>query len=108
MLIREEHLIKLNNKNKIQHVYLHLEKDEILYKYTIKRITNQFGGKESIQPEIVITEGKAKRSTAEQATLQFLSYLKNYLDSGYKKLSSFTQKKYSEFSEEDLKIFLGN
>lgn len=108
MLIREEHLIKLNNKNKIQHIHLQLNHDTLQSKYIIKRTTGQFDGKETLQPEIVITEGKVKRTIAEQATLQFLSNLKNYLDNGYKKLSSFTQKKYSEFSEDDLKTFLGN
>ena len=108
MLIREEHLIKLNNKNKIQHIYLQLDHDIINSKYIIKRITGQFNGKESVQPEIIITEGKVKRTVEEQATLQFLSNLKNYLDNGYKKLSSFTQKKYSEFSEDELKTLLGN
>ena len=108
MLIREEHLIKLNNKNKIQHVYLRMEYDDLTSYYTIKRTTGQFGGKQSEQPLITITEGKVKRTIAEQATLQFLSQLKGYLDSGYKKLSAFTPNKYNELSESDLKGFLGD
>ena len=108
MLIREEHLIKLNNKNKIQHVYLKIEYDDLTKYYHIKRITGQFGGKETEQPVITITAGKVKRTVAEQATLQFLSQLKGYVDSGYKKLSSFTPKKYSELTEPELKGFLGD
>lgn len=106
-LIRDEHLIKLNNKNKIQHVHLRLEHDYSNSNYIIKRTTNQFGGKETIQPDIIISEGKVRRSVAEQATLQFLSHLKKYVDGGCKKLSSLTTKKYSDLSEDDLKTLLG-
>lgn len=107
MIIREEYLITLNSKNKIQRVLLQLDNDPFTGVYHIYRITGQFAGKETSQPVIEIDKGKVKRTIAEQAALQYNSLLKNYLDKGYIKLSSKTQKKYEDCTESDLKSFLG-
>lgn len=108
MLINEEYLIKLNNKNRIQRVKLTLTKSDSENVYYLNRITGQYGGKETQQPVIIITNGKVKRSTAEQATLIFNSHLKKYLDSGYTMLSKLSPKKYSELTEVEMKNLLGN
>jgi hypothetical protein len=43
-------------------------------------------GKQVIAPIIEIHKGKAKRTVTEQATLQYNSELKKYLDKGYKNI----------------------
>ena len=107
MLIREEYLVIVNSKNRIQRIKLQLDQNPFIKVYSIYRITGQYGGKETDQPVIQIDKGKVKRSVAEQATLQFNSLLKNYLDKGYVKLSGLTTKKYSELSEDEIKNLLG-
>lgn len=51
--------------------------------YVIKRATGLYGGKQTSGPEIIIEKGKAKRTIAEQAELQFKALLKEYRDKGY-------------------------
>ena len=106
MIIREEYLVIINSKNKIQRVKLQLDQDSINNCYIIKRVTGQFGGKETNQPEIIITKGKVKRTAAEQASLQFNGLLKQYLDKGYVNLSSVTTKTYASLTEDEIKGFL--
>ena len=43
-------------------------------------------GKQVIAPPIIIKTGKAQRTVTEQATLQYNSELKKYLDKGYKNI----------------------
>lgn len=107
MIIREEYLVIINSKNRIQRVKLQVEKDPVKTLYTIRRITGQYGGKETSQPDLFITEGKVKRTAEEQASLQFNSLLKQYLDKGYVKLASITSKKYEELTEDEIKNLLG-
>ena len=108
MIIREEYLIIINSKNKIQRVKLQLEKDPVKTLYTIHRITGQYGGKETFQPDLIITEGKVKRTAEEQASLQFNSLLKQYLDKGYVNLSSLTSKNYSDLTDIEMKCLLSS
>lgn len=44
------------------------------------------GKKITQQPIITIQRGKAQRTVTEQATLQYNSELKKYLDKGYKRI----------------------
>jgi ATP-dependent DNA ligase len=83
------------------------EKDPVKILYTIRRITGQYGGKETSQPDLIITEGKVKRTAEEQASLQFNSLLKQYLDKGYVNLATLTSKKYEELKEDEIKSLLG-
>lgn len=55
--------------------------------FVIKRSYGQLHGKITEAPDIVITKGKASRTHREQATLQFNSELKKYLDKGYKEVN---------------------
>ena len=107
MIIRTEHLVILNNKNRVQHVLLQLEQTELGNTYRIHRTTGQYGGKNVIQPVINIDIGKGTRSSAEQATLQFNGLLKNYLNKGYNRLKQLTTADYSELSEQEIKSLLG-
>lgn len=107
MLIKEEYLVIINAKNRIQRVLLKLEQDAVSKVFKISRITGQYGGKETKQPELLIDKGKVKRTSSEQATLQYNALLKNYLDKGYVKLSALTDKQYQDLSEVEIKILLG-
>ena len=56
--------------------------------FVINRSYGQLHGKVTEAPEIVITVGKAGRTHREQATLQFNSEVKKYLDKGYKEVNA--------------------
>ena len=107
MIIRIEHLVILNNKNRVQHVLLQLEQKELGNTFCIHRTTGQYGCKNIIQPDLNIEYGKGKRTTAEQAALQFNGLLKNYLNKGYKRLIDLTSKPYDELLEDEIKPLLG-
>ena len=107
MIIRTEHLVILNNKNRVQHVLLQLEQHELGNTFNIHRITGQYGCKEVVQPLLTIKYGKGRRSPAEQATLQFNGLLKNYLNKGYKRLIDLTSISYESLSEQEIKSLLG-
>ena len=107
MIIRNEYLIKLNNKNRVQIVQIMLDYNDYGKVYSIYRITSQFGGKQSEQPLITINKGKAARTVEEQAGLQYASHLKHYLNAGYKQFSLLSNKIFTDLSEEELKNILG-
>lgn len=107
MIIRNEHLVKINSKNRIQHVNLQLDENPLNSTYYIYRITGQFGGKETSHPVITINRGKVTRTVNEQANLQYNSYLKKYLDQGYLILRSLTSVPYSELTESAIKELVG-
>lgn len=54
--------------------------------YLITRKYGQIGGKVTESPKTWIKKGKAGRTHREQATLQFNSFVKGYLDKGYIKV----------------------
>ena len=56
--------------------------------FLITRKYGQIGGKVTESPKTWIEKGKAGRSHREQATLQFNSFVKGYLDKGYIKVPS--------------------
>lgn len=107
MIIRTEHLVILNNKNRVQHVLLQLEQKELGNTFCIYRTTGQYGGKEVYQPAITIEFGKGKRTVSEQSSLQFNALLKNYLNKGYKRLCDLTSIPYDQLSENGIKALLG-
>lgn len=77
-------LVSKDSKGKIRVVKIWDEWDDLQRGYVIKRITFQLGGKETVQPEIWIFKGKAKRTVTEQKNLELNSHIKKYLDKGYK------------------------
>lgn len=79
-------LVSKDNKGKIRVVEIDYEWVDARKGYVIKRNTFQYGGKVSVQPEIWIFSGKAKRTVTEQVKLEYNSHLKKYLDKGYKAL----------------------
>lgn len=94
-------LVSRDSKGKIRVAEISLE--ESVIGYTIYRYTGQYNGKMTHQPDIVITEGKAKRTVEEQANLQFNAKVKEYLDKGYKELDG----EIDDFTEEDLNKIVG-
>ena len=79
------YLIKKDSNNKIRCVILQRIQEKEDY-FVIKRTTFQYGGKQTNQPDIVVTEGKAKRDASAQAILQYNAKLKEYKDKGYKEI----------------------
>lgn len=79
-------LVSKDNKGKVRVVQIDYEWDDSRRGYVIKRNTSQYGGKITVQPEIWIFSGKAKRTVVEQVKLEYASHLKKYQDKGYKLL----------------------
>ena len=84
--IETNYLTKRDSNGKIRCAHLELEEAIENEKYVIHRTTYQYGGKHTSQPDIIITEGKVKRSPLAQAILQYNAKLKEYKDKGYKEL----------------------
>jgi len=93
-------LVIRNARDKIQFAQYTLEQEANIY--TIRRFTGQFGGKITVQPEIVIEKGKVKRSTLQQAELQYNALIKTATDKGYKKYSILTKTKWEEVTTREL------
>ena len=106
MIIQNELLVIVNSKGKVQKVKLWLEDDPTSI-YYIKRITGQYGGKETEQPTLTIEKGKVKRTVLEQAQLQYNSLLKKYKDKGYVSLSDYTSTSYDELTANEIKNLIG-
>lgn len=79
-------LVSKDNKGKIRVVEIGYEWVDARKGYVIKRNTYQYGGKITVQPEIWVFLGKAKRTVTEQVKLEYNSHLKKYQDKGYKLL----------------------
>jgi hypothetical protein len=107
MVIKKEYLVVLNSRNRVQQTLLQLNQNPFTKAYTIERTNNQWGGKEIQQPTLTITYGKAGRTVAEQAMLQYNSLLKNYLDKGYVKASVLSKKEYTDLTEQEIIDALG-
>ena len=77
-------LVSKDSKGKIRVVEIDYEWNDQQHGYIIHRTTYQYGGKRTIQPDILIQRGKAGRTVTEQVNLEFNSHKKKYLDKGYK------------------------
>lgn len=96
----KEILISRDSKSKLRVVEISCDWDSNLEIYKLKRSTGQFNGKMIEQPVIEIAKGKAKRTISEQATLEFNSHVKKYLDKGYKKISDYGYDSLDNFNED--------
>lgn len=79
-------LICRDTKGKCRRVDISLDWSDGLHAYIIERSSGLLDGKQVVAPIIEIHKGKAKRTVTEQATLQYNSELKKYLDKGYKNI----------------------
>ena len=59
-----EILVSKDTKGKVRVVKIWYEWDDSQRGFVIRRITSQYGGKETVQPEIWIYKGKAKRTAS--------------------------------------------
>lgn len=78
------YLISRDSKGKIRCIKTNYTKDK--EGYHIYRTSWQLNGKQTKQPEILITKGKANRTVLEQTQLQFNAIVKEYKDKGYKEV----------------------
>ena len=78
------YLISRDSKGKVRCIKTFYDKNK--EGYTIHRITWQLNGKQTEQPDIAITKGKANRTILEQTQLQFNAIVKEYKDKGYKEV----------------------
>lgn len=107
MVLKKEYLVLLNSRNRVQQTLLQLNQNPFSKDYTIERTNCQWGGKEIQQPTITVSFGRAGRTIAEQAVLQYNSLLKNYLDKGYVRASSLSPKDYTSLTEQEIIDALG-
>ena len=73
-------------KGKIRVVNISCTWSDDLHAYVLERSSGLLNGKQVVAPIIEIRVGKAKRTVTEQATLQYNSEVKKYLDKGYKRV----------------------
>ena len=104
MIVNKLYLVTRNARDKVQVVIAELEQNA--NNFEIHRITGQYLGKMTEQPTLLIEKGKAKRSVIQQAELEFNSIINKYLDKGYKRLDSLTNKDFDEISEEEMNLFV--
>jgi DNA ligase-1 len=98
--LTEVTLVTRNARDKIQLAFVSLQRDNDVY--YIKRLTGQHQGKLTVQPDLTIDEGKAKRNVYQQAELQFNSIVNKYLDKGYKDLKTLTIKNFETLTIKEL------
>lgn len=104
MIVTEIYLVTRNARDKVQVVLAELE--QVGSNFIIMRTTGQYKGKMTEQPNISIEKGKAKRSALQQAELEFNSIINKYLDKGYKRLSSFTTKKFGDITPSEMELLV--
>ena len=101
-----KYLLGKSSTNKFR--WWQIEWDENTYKedigYELSRTYGQVHGKITTAPSIYVLHGKAKRTTKEQALLQFNSEVKKQLDKGYKEVPKHP----NEYSESELQEIYGD
>ena len=93
-------LITRDSKGVIRYIKLNVTLDNEIY--TIKRSSGVLGGKEVIQPPLIIARGKAKRTVKEQMELELNSIITKYKAKGYKELTEYTSKHFSELTQKEI------
>ena len=76
VILQDIYLVARNARDKVQQVQAKLLQEGNTF--IIQRITGQYLGKQTEQPELIIDTGKAKRTVLEQAELQFNSIIKKF------------------------------
>ena len=100
----KEHDILINRDSlgKIRVIDISLDWNDDLHAYLIQRKTGIQGGKISEQPVIEIKRGLASRTVTEQATLQYKSNVKKYLDKGYKNIKDLGYSSLNDFNPDEV------
>ena len=96
--------ITKDTKDKFRMAELDFSWDDTQNGYVIYRKTGCVGGKQTIQPSILINRGKAGRTITQQKDLKMASLQKEYLDKGYKEV----EKHPDEYTEGELLDIFGD
>lgn len=86
LLVASKILATRDNKSKVRLAFIYLFKENDVY--VIRRKTGLATGKKLEGPVITITKGLVKRTILEQAELRYNSLVKEYLDKGYKDITT--------------------
>ena len=101
------YLITKDAKGKIRIAIINYElmnpKDKQSRYFVIHRISGQYGGKRTSQPDKTVDRGKATRNMWDQVMLEAKHLVKEKLDKGYKEIDNDPDK----YSEEELMSILG-
>lgn len=97
ILLQDIILVTRNARDKVQQANAKLLQDGNTF--YIKRITGQYKGQLTEQALLTITEGKARRTVLEQATLRFNSIIKGYKDRGYVDITELSKTPFLQISE---------
>ena len=101
------YLISKDAKGKIRIAIVNYElinpKDKQNRYFVIHRISGQYGGKRTSQPDKTVDRGKATRNMWDQVMLEAKHLVKEKLDKGYKEID----KDPDEYSESELMSILG-
>ena len=101
------YLISKDTKGKIRIGIISYElinpKDKQTRHFVIHRISGQYGGKRTTQPDKIVDRGKATRNMWDQVMLEAKHLVKEKLDKGYKEID----KDPDEYSESELYKILG-
>ena len=101
------YLISRDTKGKIRIAIINYElinpKDKQNRYFVIHRISGQYGGKRTNQPDKIVSRGKALRNLWEQVMLEAKHLVKEKLDKGYREVT----KDPDEYSESELSSILG-
>lgn len=100
-----KYLLSKSNTNKFRFAVVTWDEEwkEPEHGFLITREYGQVGGKTTKSPDTWIKVGKAGRSHKEQAILQFNSFVKGYLDKGYKEVDKHP----NEYKIEELNQIFG-
>ena len=101
------YLVSKDTKGKIRIAIVNYElinpDDKQTRYFVIHRISGQYGGKRTNQPDKIVDRGKSTRSLWDQVMLEAKHLVKEKLDKGYKEI----EKDPEEYSESELYSILG-
>lgn len=100
MILKEEYLIKRNNKNRVQVALVQLDEHPLTGMCTIYKTIFQFNGKKRELPNTYINYGRFEMDTKEYGAYVLQAECNRYISIGYTPLSKVTNKKFSSFENE--------
>lgn len=106
MILKQDYLVKLNNKNKIQELIVSLNYHPYEDVYSIQRSFGQRGGKEIDIPVIFFKKEEYYPSHEQAAQEKYLVIVNRYLSNGYKSIRQLTDKPQQMLSDEELVVLI--
>lgn len=102
MILKQDYLVKLNNKNKIQELTVSLNYHPYEDVYSVQRSFGQRGGKEIDIPVIFFKKNECYPSHEQIAQEKYLVIVNRYLSNGYKSIRQLTDKPQHMLSDDEL------